>query len=88
MHDGEQAETRIKRLRMRSMRRGTREMDLILMQFSEAGLAELSPALLDDYELLLSENDHRLYSWVSRQEEPPSEHLAIVDRIRAYLRIE
>jgi antitoxin CptB len=88
MYECERPEMRIKRLRMRSMRRGTREMDLILMQFSESGLAELSPALLDDYELLLSENDHKLYSWVSRQEEPPTEHLAIVDRIRAYLRIE
>jgi antitoxin CptB len=84
----EQAETRMKRLRMRSMRRGTKEMDLILARFSETGLAELPPTMLDDYESLLSENDQQLYSWVSRQEEPPTEHLAIVDRIRAHLRIE
>jgi antitoxin CptB len=84
----ELAETRIKRLRLRSIRRGTREMDLILSKFSETGLATLPPALLDDYESLLSENDQQLYSWVSRQEEPPTEHLAIVDRIRAHLRIE
>ncbi len=88
MQDAEQPETRIKRLQMRSMRRGTREMDLILMGFSQTGLADLSPALLDDYELLLSENDQKLYSWVSRQEETPAEHQAIVDRIRAHLRIE
>lgn len=63
-------------------------MDLILGQFSGTGLATLSPALLDDYESLLSENDQQLYSWVSRQEETPTEHLAIVDRIRAHLGIE
>jgi antitoxin CptB len=59
----EQAETRMKRLRMRSMRRGMKEMDLILARFSETGLAELPPTMLDDYESLLSENDQQLYSW-------------------------
>ena len=54
-----------KRLHMRSIRRGIKEMDLILTAFSERHLAELSEADLTTYDALLSENDHDLYQWVS-----------------------
>ena len=43
-------ETRLKRLRMRSWRRGTKEMDLILGPFSDSELERLTPAELDLYE--------------------------------------
>jgi antitoxin CptB len=81
---GETAETRLRRLRMRSARRGTREMDLILAGFAN-GLERLPPPLLDSYETLLSENDHDLYHWVSGQANVPPEHEAIVSRIRGFL---
>ena len=59
------AETRLKRLRMRSWRRGIKEMDLILGGFADTDLAELGAGDLALYEALLSENDHDLYAWVT-----------------------
>ena len=63
--------TRLKRLHMRSMRRGIREMDLILTRFAEDNLAEMSAAELDLYEAILNENDQDLYQWVTGQARPP-----------------
>lgn len=56
---------RLKRLRMRSWRRGIKEMDLILGHWSDDQLAGLSPEALDLYERFLEENDHDLYQWVT-----------------------
>lgn len=58
-------DTRLKRLRMRSWRRGTKEMDLILGPFSDGPLTGLSPEALTDYEALLEENDQDLYLWIT-----------------------
>ncbi len=61
----DEQEARLKRLRMRSWRRGTKEMDLILGPFSDGELAGLSPADLDLYEAVLEENDQDLYPWIT-----------------------
>lgn len=58
-------EARLRRLRMRSWRRGTREMDLILGPFADARLQEMDAATLDRLEALLEENDQDLYPWVT-----------------------
>ncbi|MCC1494338.1 succinate dehydrogenase assembly factor 2 [Cognatishimia sp. F0-27] len=79
---GEDRETRIKRLRMRSMRRGTKEMDILLIRFTDAALAELDDARLDSYEALLSENDQDLYRWISGQAAAPAPHQTIVAAIQ------
>lgn len=55
---------RIKRLRMRSWRRGTKEMDLILGPFSDTRLDGLDDGLLGSFEALLDENDQDLYAWI------------------------
>ena len=60
----EAPEIRLKRLRMRAWRRGTKEMDLILGPWADACLAGLSPAALDRFEQLLEENDQDLYVWI------------------------
>ncbi|MDO5643462.1 MAG: succinate dehydrogenase assembly factor 2 [Paracoccus sp. (in: a-proteobacteria)] len=60
----ESDEIRLKRLRMRSWRRGMKEMDLILGPFADHALAGLSPDLLNDYEQVLAENDQDLYRWI------------------------
>ncbi len=78
----ETRETRIKRLRMRSWRRGIKEMDLILGGFADAELAGLDGATLDAYEGLLEENDWDLYYWVTGAREAPDEHRAIILRLR------
>ncbi len=56
---------RLRRLRMRAWRRGTREMDLILGPFADTALVGLSAGDLDVFEALLDENDHDLYRQIS-----------------------
>jgi antitoxin CptB len=82
---GETPDVRLRRLRMRSARRGTREMDLILGSFAAAALETLPPPLLDAFESVLSENDQDLYHWVSARSRVPAEHEEIVGRIRDFL---
>ena len=55
----------IKRLKMRSMRRGIKEMDLILSHFAQATLDQMTEEELVNYELFLAGNDHERYSWVT-----------------------
>lgn len=64
-------EHRLKRLRMRSMRRGIKEMDIILSRYADLRLAEFDEPSLDLYDRLLSENDQDLYQWVSGQMPAP-----------------
>lgn len=81
----DEREARLKRLTMRSWRRGTREMDLILGPFADAELASLSAGDLDAYELLIEENDQDLYPWVTARinggTAGPEAHKAMLDRI-------
>ncbi len=77
----ETLDTRLKRLHMRSMRRGTKEMDILLMRFAEAHLAELSTDELDLYEALLEENDQDLYLWISGQAAAPERFRIMTARI-------
>ncbi len=79
----EERETRLRRLRMRSWRRGIREMDLILGGFADAELAGLADAELEAYERLLEAPDWDLYAWVSGQAEPPPEHGPLIARLKA-----
>ncbi|MEO0668499.1 MAG: succinate dehydrogenase assembly factor 2 [Pseudomonadota bacterium] len=67
----EPREHAIKRLHMRSMRRGIKEMDLILSAYAQAELAGMSDARLALYDSLLSENDQDLYQWVTGQTPAP-----------------
>lgn len=77
-------ETRLKRLHMRSIRRGIKEMDIILGGFSEEVLAQLSPAELEIYDVLLAENDHDLYQWVTGQQPTPGRYLDLITRISVH----
>ncbi len=71
----------IRRLRMRSMRRGIKEMDLILSTYAEARLAALGPDDLALYEALLFENDQDLYRWVGGRTVPPERFRVLIDDI-------
>lgn len=79
----ERPEHRLKRLHMRSIRRGIKEMDIILGGFAAQHLPDLGAAQLDEYELLLEENDHDLYLWVSGQLPTPAKYLDLITRIAA-----
>ena len=63
----EARDIRIKRMKMRSMRRGIKEMDLILSAYADRNLAGMNTAGLDNYDALLQENDQDLYQWVTGQ---------------------
>ncbi|WP_341212088.1 succinate dehydrogenase assembly factor 2 [uncultured Limimaricola sp.] len=77
----EPRDTRERRLRMRSMRRGIKEMDLILQDFATRRLAAMSDADLVLYDRLLSENDHDLYAWVAGTQPVPERYGALVAEI-------
>lgn len=80
-------EARLKRLRMRSWRRGMKEMDLILGPFADGPLAGLSEDELDLYERLLEENDQDLYLWVTGAYAAPEALVPMLDTIRGALNI-
>ncbi len=67
----ETRDVRIKRMQMRSMRRGIKEMDLILSAYAERNLGAMDTAGLDLYDALLNENDQDLYQWVTGQAQAP-----------------
>ena len=56
---------RLRRLKLRSWRRGMKEMDLILGHFADGPMSLLSPQQLDEYEAMMAENDQDLYLWVT-----------------------
>ena len=66
---------------MRSMRRGIKEMDLILSAYAEANLAGMTADGLDLYDALLEENDQDLYQWVTGQAATPARFGALVGDI-------
>ena len=78
-------EHRVKRLKIRSMRRGIKEMDLILSAFADNHLKKMTDAELTLYDAMLSENDHDLYQWVTGQVKAPERFSAMVDWIETTL---
>ena len=80
----ETREIRLKRLRLRSWRRGTKEMDLLLGGFADKAMADLDPDSLDLYEALLEENDQDLYAWVSGQSPHDGPHTRILTTLRRF----
>jgi antitoxin CptB len=79
----ESRDSRLKRLAMRSHRRGIREMDLILGPFADAHLAGMSAADLDRYEALLDENDQDLLAWITGAAPMPDRWRPLLSRIMA-----
>lgn len=84
----ETREHRLKRVRMRSWRRGIKEMDIILGGFADERLDQLNAADLDAYEAMLNENDQDLYKWVSGALPMPPEHSAILSLVGDFHKIE
>lgn len=74
-------EHRLKRMRMRSMRRGTKEMDILMMRFADAHLDAMDEAELDLLDRVLEENDQDLYRWITGQAAAPDPLAPLIDRI-------
>lgn len=77
----ENRETAERRLAMRSMRRGIKEMDLILSDYASRHLTSLTDADLGLYDQLLEENDHDIYAWINGQAAAPGVYADLVGRI-------
>ena len=77
----ETAEARLKRMGMRSWRRGTKEMDLILGPFADAHLAGMGEGQLALYDQLLDENDQDLLPMMLGQAAAPAVLQGLVDAI-------
>ena len=74
-------EHRIKRLAMRSMRRGIKEMDIILSAYATQNLDKMDEATIQLYDVLLDENDQDLYQWVTGQVPAPEKFKQMIARI-------
>jgi antitoxin CptB len=61
----ENLDPRRKRILIRSWRRGTREMDLLLGEYADLHIADMSDSDLDMFERLMAAQDTDLYKWVS-----------------------
>ncbi|MCP5085702.1 MAG: succinate dehydrogenase assembly factor 2 [Rhodobacteraceae bacterium] len=81
----ETRETRLRRLKMRSWRRGMKEMDLILGGYADTEMPKLDDAALDAHETLMEENDQDLYLWVCGVGEAPEPLKPALERVSAYL---
>ena len=80
----ETAEARCKRMTMRSWRRGTKEMDLILGPYADAHLAGMGDAVLTQYDALLDQNDQDLLPMMLGQTATPDGMADLVAAISAF----
>ena len=71
-----------KRLIIRSWRRGTKELDLILGSFSDNNVSKLKMTELDLYEQLLSNDDHVIYGWLFEKEKSPKIFYNLIKQIQ------
>tara|TARA_B100000963_G_scaffold212363_1_gene185053 strand:- start:220 stop:471 length:252 start_codon:yes stop_codon:yes gene_type:complete len=71
-----------KRLTIRSWRRGTKELDLILGKFSDNNVSKLELAELELYEQLLSNDDHVIYGWLFGKEDSPKIFYNLIKQIQ------
>jgi antitoxin CptB len=82
----ETQQARLKRMTMRSWRRGTKEMDLILGPYADAHIAQKSAPDLDLYDMLLEENDQDLLAMILGQGETPARYAALILEIGQFAR--
>ena len=61
-----------RKLRFRSLRRGTRESDLVIGGFADAWLDRLDGGQLSRLESLLDQNDQDVLGWVAGIRPPPA----------------
>ena len=71
-----------KRLSIRSWRRGTKELDLILGQFSDNNLYKLKKSELNLYEQFLSNDDYLIYNWLFSKEDSPKIFKSLIKQIQ------
>ena len=71
-----------KRLSIRSWRRGTKELDLILGHFSDKNINQLKLSDLNLYEQFLTNDDYLIYNWLFSKEDSPQKFKTLIKRIQ------
>lgn len=65
---------RRRRILFRSWHRGLREMDLIMGQFADSRIGDLSDDELDEFELLIEVPDRDLLMWITGEAPVPENY--------------
>ncbi len=63
-------ETRRRKLKFRADRRGFRELDLYMQQFTDAHLAGFDGRQLDEFEAVLDIPDQIVFDWIMERDWP------------------
>ena len=76
---------RRRRALFRAWHRGMREMDILLGKFSDASLATMSDAEMDEFEVLLELPDRDLLGWLTGEFQlPPEQDTPLWRKIAAF----
>ncbi|MCC8368681.1 succinate dehydrogenase assembly factor 2 [Rickettsia endosymbiont of Polydrusus tereticollis] len=74
-----------KKLFYRSKNRGCRETDYIFSKFAEQFLFKLDEKSLNDFALILDQNDNELYNWITGKSPIPSYlNTEIMNKLREF----
>ena len=86
MHmDNKDLENVRKRLVFQSNHRGCKEMDMVLGQFCELYVPNMSLEDIKVYERLLEEDDWDMWGWLNGRGEPTSaDYLPLLEKMREY----
>ena len=78
-------DVRRRRILFRAWHRGTRELDIMMGQFADAKLRDLSDEDLTDFEALLDLPDRDVYSWLSGELALPGNYdTPVFRKVRAF----
>jgi antitoxin CptB len=76
---------RRKRILFRAWHRGIREMDLILGQFADDEIGNLSEDQLDELEVIMAEEDADLVKWITGEMPVPEKYTTpLFEKIASY----
>ena len=76
----------IRKLIYRSWHRGTKELDMILGKFAESNLHNLNETELNEYLVILDEEDPDLYQWLVNNQNPNKNiDMNIINKIRDFI---
>src|ERR1700679_2721394 len=67
-------DARRRRILFRARRRGMRELDLVLGQFADAQLPDMTALELDEFERLLDAPDPSVLAWITGEEPLPADY--------------
>jgi antitoxin CptB len=81
-------EARLKMLSFRAWRRGFKEADIILGNFADDMLPDMTDEELDIFEVLLEVPDHDLYGWIIERDPTPEAFKSIImSKLNDYYKI-